>query len=377
MPPERCGGRDGQEGIVKPEIMRIARSQHQKVRIQGDRAIIDILRPMQYAYGSGHGIPFRIDVVPISLIIVAAVPENKDASMLIRFGFEIDIECTSCVPMLLALSTHSSLEGRLIGEDFVRLHGGSGETTYLDRFGNTITRIVAPVGALKLWSDCVIEFEGAEDVQAPSARQLPIPELPSDVLPHLMASRYCDSDNLTEQAWVLFAGNPEGWPRVQAITQFVNQHVTFGYQFGRANKTASQVFIEKTGVCRDFAHLAISLCRAMNIPARYASGYLGDIGVPYSGAGDFCAWFEVYLDGQWYTFDARYNRPRAGRILMVRGSDAADVAMITSFGNYDLKHFKVWTDAVDPTTSDSDIQDMLRVRPDSEPLVFPSSARLA
>lgn len=297
--------------------------------------------------------------------------------MLVRFGYEIDIECTSSVPMLLALSTHGDLEGRLIGEDFVRVPEGCAAEAYLDRFGNTITRILAPAAAIKLWSDCVIEFDGAEDVQAPSARQMPIPELPSGVLSHLMASRYCDSDNLTDQAWALFAGNPEGWPRVEAITHFVHKHVTFGYQFGRANKTASQVFIEKTGVCRDFAHLAISLCRAMNIPARYASGYLGDIGVPYSGAGDFCAWFEVYLDEKWYTFDARYNVPRAGRILMVRGSDAADVAMITSFGNYDLKYFKVWTDAVDPTKRVSDIHDMLRARPNGEPLVFPSSARLS
>ena len=297
--------------------------------------------------------------------------------MLIRFGYEIDIESAGPVPMLLALSTHRELEGRLIGQDFVRLSETCFQSTYLDRFGNRITRIEAPGGPLKLWSDCVVEFDGAPDIQMPSARQMTIPELPHDVLPHLMASRYCDSDNLIEQAWKLFAGNPEGWPRVQAITQFVNQHVTFGYQFGRANKTASQVFLEKTGVCRDFAHLAISLCRAMNIPARYASGYLGDIGVPYSGAGDFCAWFEVYLDGNWFTFDARYNVPRAGRILMVRGSDAADVAMITSFGDYALKYFRVWTYELERGTSDVDIHQMLLARPEGEPLVFPSSARVA
>lgn len=296
--------------------------------------------------------------------------------MLIRFGFEIDIQSTNSVPMLLALSTHRDLEGRLSGQDYVRVSDDCAQSTYLDRFGNRFTRIEAPGGAIKLWSDCVIDFTGGTDVQAPSARQMPIPELPNDVLPYLMASRYCDSDNLTEQAWALFADNPEGWPRVEAITQFVHNHVTFGYQFGRANKTASQVFLEKTGVCRDFAHLSISLCRAMNIPARYASGYLGDVGVPYSGAGDFCAWFEVYLDGQWYTFDARYNIPRAGRILMVRGTDAADVAMITSFGNYELTYFKVWTNELDSGTSDVEIQDMLLSRPDGEALVFPSSARV-
>lgn len=296
--------------------------------------------------------------------------------MLVRFGFEIDIISAAPVPMLLALTTHSKIEGRLIGEDFVRLPDGCRGSTYLDRFGNRITRIVAPNGPIRLWSDCVIEFEGSPDIQVPSARQLAIPDLPEEVLPFLMASRYCDSDNLTDQAWSLFANNPDGWLRVQAITQFVHEHVTFGYQFGRSNKTASQVFLEKTGVCRDFAHLAISLCRAMNIPARYASGYLGDIGVPYSGAGDFCAWFEVYLDGSWYTFDARYNIPRAGRILMVRGSDAADVAMITSFGQYQLNYFKVWTDEVAEEKSDGELLKMMQDRPKGEALVFPSSARV-
>lgn len=297
--------------------------------------------------------------------------------MLIRFGFEIDIESTAPVPMLLALSCHGSVVGRLVGTDDVRVPEGCPKTTYLDRFGNRITRIVAPVGPLKLWSDCVIEADDEPDVQAPMARQHPIGELPDAVLSYLVASRYCDSDNLTRDAWALFAHHPEGWSRVQAITDFVHQHVTFGYQFGRANKTASQVYLEKTGVCRDFAHLAVAFCRAMNIPARYASGYLGDIGVPYSGPGDFCAWFEVFLGGRWYTFDARYNTPRIGRILMVRGSDAADVAMITSFGDYRLKYFVVWTEELKRGLGDDDVVAMLESRPDVEPLVFPSSGRVA
>ena len=297
--------------------------------------------------------------------------------MLIRFGFEIDIECTAPVPMLLALSTHSELEGRLIGEDFVRAPRECEGSTYLDRFGNRITRIVAPNGSTKLWSDCVVDFDGHRDTQIPSATQHAISDLPNEVLSYLLASRYCDSDNLITDAWSLFGHTAEGWGRVQAITQFVHQHVTFGYQFGRANKTASDVFREKTGVCRDFAHLSIALCRAMNIPARYASGYLGDIGVPYSGAGDFCAWYEVYLGGRWYTFDARYNMPRAGRIVMVRGNDASDVAMITSFGSHQLKYFRVWTDQLEDGLDDAVILDRLQTRPGGEPLVFPSSARVA
>lgn len=297
--------------------------------------------------------------------------------MLIRFGFEIDIECPEPVPMLLALSTHTELQGRLIGMDFVRTPEASKAWSYVDRFGNRFTRILAPTGSTKLWSDCVVEIDGHPDPQSPSAEQHAIAELPNDVLTFLMASRYCDSDNLVKEAWALFGQTPEGWPRVQAITQFVHDHVTFGYQFGRANKTASDVFREKTGVCRDFAHLAIALCRAMNIPARYASGYLGDIGVPYSGPGDFCAWFEVYLGGRWYTFDARYNTPRIGRILMVRGSDAADVAMITSFGIHKLEYFRVWTDKLEDGLDDAAILEMLQTRPGGEPLVFPSSARIA
>ncbi|SNR24779.1 transglutaminase-like domain-containing protein [Puniceibacterium sediminis] len=297
--------------------------------------------------------------------------------MLIRFGFEIDIECSAPVPMLLALSTHSALDGRLIGNDVVRAPQQSDARSYIDRFGNRITRIVALPGSTRLWSDCVVDFDGQKDVQAPAAAQHAISELPDEVLSYLLPSRYCDSDNLTSQAWGMFGQTAKGWQRVEAIVAYVNNHVTFGYHYGRANKTASEVFHERTGVCRDFAHLSIAFCRAMNIPARYASGYLGDIGVPYSGPGDFCAWFEVYLDGRWYTFDARYNTPRAGRILMVRGADAADVAMITSFGSHNLKYFRVWTDQIEDGLSDTAIRDMLQTRPNGEPLVYPSSARVA
>ncbi len=297
--------------------------------------------------------------------------------MLIRSGFEIDVDCAVPVPMMLALSTHSALEGRMVGEDRVRLSSACAGQTYLDRFGNRITRIVAPTGQTRLWSDFVMEVDGAPDACAPEAAQHEVQDLPDEVLRFLVASRYCDSDNLIPQAWSLFGNGPGGWQRVQAITQFVHDHVTFGYQFGRANKTASEVFTERTGVCRDFAHLAIALCRAMNIPARYASGYLGDIGVPYAGPGDFCAWFEVYLGGRWYTFDARYNTPRAGRILMVRGADAADVAMITSFGGYALTLFKVWSEQLEDGLDDATIREMLRTRPASEALVYPATARTA
>tara|TARA_R110002124_G_scaffold100107_5_gene246601 strand:+ start:20785 stop:21684 length:900 start_codon:yes stop_codon:yes gene_type:complete len=299
--------------------------------------------------------------------------------MLIRIGYDIEIESAGPVPLLMALSVHSSFDGRLIGEDRVRAQpaGEMPVHEYIDQFGNRIARLTAPGGPLKLWSDCVVEIDGEADLQSPKAEQQDVQNLPDDVLRYLLPSRYCDSDNLVNAAWPLFSGYSTGWARVQAISQFVHDHVTFGYQFGRANKTASEVYREKTGVCRDFAHLTISFCRAMNIPARYASGYLGDIGVPYSGPGDFCAWLEVYLGGKWHTFDARYNVPRAGRVLMVRGTDAADVAMITSFGDYKLTYFRVWTDEIDALLSEPAILDMLKTRPVTEPLVFPTTAKVA
>jgi transglutaminase-like putative cysteine protease len=223
---------------------------------------------------------------------------------------------------------------------------------------------------LRLWSDIIVEVDGEPDPFNWNAQQHDVGDLPPETLQFLTASRYCDSDALAPVALELFGGTKPGWERVQAICNHVHNHLTFGYGFGRPAKTASDAQREKTGVCRDFAHLAIAFCRAMNIPARYASGYLGDIGVPYSGPGDFCAWFEAFLGGRWYTFDARYNTPRIGRVLMVRGCDAADGAMITSFGGYDLKAFRVWTDEVSGTLGDDQLSDLLASRPDGEALTL-------
>lgn len=297
--------------------------------------------------------------------------------MLIRIGFEIEIRCDGRVPMITALSTHQSNPGRLIGQDVVRTDPSVPTREYHDKFGNRMTRLAAPGGPLRLWSDCVMETPGHLDPVERSAHQHDIEELPDDVLQFLVPSRYCDSDNLMKFAWSQFGGAPLGWQRVQAVADYVHSEVTFGYKFGRSNKTASEVHLEKTGVCRDFAHLSIALCRALNIPARYVSGYLGDILVPYSGPGDFCAWFEVFLGGHWYTFDARYNVPRAGRIPMVRGADAADVAMITSFGSHSLTFFRVWADRLQDGLDDATLHRMLSTRPKAEPLVFPSSGRAA
>jgi transglutaminase-like putative cysteine protease len=283
--------------------------------------------------------------------------------MLIRIGFEIIVSCQAPVPMLMALSTHSEFPGPIIGSDRVKSSGFDTITEYLDGFGNRVSRTVAAPGFTTYWSDCVATVDGLPDQLPLEAAQHRIEDLPYQTLNFLTASRYCDSDKLVPFAWQQFGNVPEGWERVKAICNFVHGHVTFGYKFGRHDKTASNVWAEKTGVCRDFAHLGVSLCRAMNIPARYASGYLGDIGVPDAGFDDFCAWFEVYLGGKWHTVDARYNVPRIGRILMVRGLDAADVAMITSFGAYELVSFRVWSTELREGITNQEIDTLLQTLP--------------
>lgn len=290
--------------------------------------------------------------------------------MFIRIGYEIVIDSKSETTLILALSPHSSIDRRIIGSSAVRAEPDLPLENFIDTFGNRLTRLKAPAGRLTLWSDCSVEDGGQPDVFDWSARQHDVADLPPETLQFLTASRYCDSDELAPEAFRLFGDTPPGWARVQAICNHVHNHLTFGYGFGRSTKTAAEAQREKTGVCRDFAHLAIAFCRAMNIPARYASGYLGDIGVPEAGAPDFCAWFEAYLGGRWHTFDARYNTPRIGRVLMVRGRDAADTAIITSFGAYELKSFRVWTDEVPGTHSEAGLRQMLRSRPQSEALTL-------
>jgi transglutaminase-like putative cysteine protease len=206
---------------------------------------------------------------------------------------------------------------------------------------------VAPAGEIRITTDAMIQDSGLPDAVEPMAVQHPVQDLPSDTLVYLLGSRYCETDRLSEMAWSLFEQTPPGWARVQAISNFVNQHIAFGYQHARATKTALEVFHERTGVCRDFTHLAIAFCRCMNIPARYCTGYLGDIGVPPAAEPmDFSAWMEVFLGGHWHVVDPRNNVPRIGRVLIAQGRDAADVALSNAFGPAILKGFKVWTDEV-------------------------------
>jgi transglutaminase-like putative cysteine protease len=266
--------------------------------------------------------------------------------MHIRIGFEITLHCQEKTPLLLALSPHPEEGHRIVGSSFIFTDPETPLEGFIDEFGNWRNRLVAAPGALMLRSECIVEDNGLADEVDTNACQHPVETLPLATLPFLSASRYCESDALSEEAWRLFGNTPMGWPRIQAICDFVHRHLSFGYAAARPTKTALDAFREGRGVCRDFAHLAIAFCRAVNIPARYVSGYLGDIGVPPAGPGDFCAWFEVYLEGRWRTFDARYNVPRIGRVVMVRGRDAADVPMVTSFGNIDIAAFGVWCDEV-------------------------------
>lgn len=246
--------------------------------------------------------------------------------------------------MLLVLNVHPSQFPRLRGLEALRVEPHVPMWFYTDAFGNTCSRVLAPAGRFRLYNDAVVEDDGSPDEIDPSAVQYPVEQLPPDVLQFLMASRYCEVDLLKGAAWQHFSNAAPGWPRVQAICDWCHNNVTFGYQFADATKSAAGVYRERKGVCRDFTHLAITFCRCLNIPARYATGYLGDIGVPADPAPmDFSAWFEVYLGGRWWTMDARHNTPRIGRVLMARGRDAVDVALTTAFGVANLESFQVWT----------------------------------
>lgn len=267
--------------------------------------------------------------------------------MQIRLGYELIYDCPQPTPMLLSLSIHFSRVSDLVVPDHLITTPSIPISAYRDGFGNWCARIVAPKGEIRLSADAIINDTGRPDSVVPSALQHPVESLPEESLVFLLGSRYCETDRLSEAAWSLFGQTPPGWARVQAICDFVHNHITFGYQHARATKTALEVFAERQGVCRDYAHLAIAFCRCLNLPARYCTGYLGDIGVPVSADPmDFSAWFEVFLGGAWYTFDARNNIPRIGRVLIARGRDAADVPISHTFGPNTLKSFKIWTDEV-------------------------------
>jgi transglutaminase-like putative cysteine protease len=265
--------------------------------------------------------------------------------MRIRVGYEMIYDCPQPTPMVLTLNIHYSLVSHIIVPDHTVTSPPVPLTAYRDSFGNWCSRIVAPQGRIIISTDAVVDDSGLPDIIVPTAQQHRVQDLPDDTMLFLLGSRYCETDRLTDLAWQLFDKAPTGWGRVQAICDYVHNHIQFGYEHARSTKSAYDVWQEGRGVCRDYAHLAITFCRCMNIPARYCTGYLGDIGVPPPhGVMDFAGWFEAYLDGQWHTFDARNNIPRIGRVLIAHGRDAADVPLSNSFGPNVLAGFRVWVE---------------------------------
>ncbi len=271
--------------------------------------------------------------------------DNKEIKL--QVGYELDYEFPQPTPVVLMLNVHFSRVSDLAMPDGISLRPSVPLSGYRDGFGNWCSRFLAPAGRMVISSDFVIRDDGLPDPSAPEAKQVPVEELPEETLVFLLASRFCDSDRLLDLAWKLFGETEPGWARVQAVCDFVHQHLTFGYEHARVTKSASEAYEERCGVCRDFAHLAVAFCRALNIPARYCAGFISNVGMPEPHQlGDFAAWLEVYLDGEWHTFDPRNNVPRIGRVLLARGRDAADIAMTTTFGPHTLQFFRVWADEI-------------------------------
>ena len=265
--------------------------------------------------------------------------------MKFRTGFEIIYQFPQPTPVILVVNVHESRASDIIVRDRLVADPPLAINSYRDGFGNKCHRLLAPAGRLCLKAEGIVRGSAEPETRMPTLGQDAVENLPGEVLVFLLGSRYCETDLLSETAWQLFSGTEPGFARVQAICDFVHNHIRFDYQNARSTRSAAEAYREQSGVCRDFAHLAITLCRCMNIPARYCTGYLSDIGTPPPWAvGDFAAWFEVWIDGHWHMFDPRNNEPRIGRILMARGRDACDVAIATTFGPNILEKFTVWTD---------------------------------
>ena len=277
--------------------------------------------------------------------------------MLIQSEYDIQFQLPFATPMVALLHVHPSLEPHLTTPDRLEVEQttpGEGASSqqlevedYIDSFGNRCARFVAPRGNIRLSGRHVLRAPDASDWQGVGLGQTPVEQLPSETLQFLLASRYCPGDQFVGVSQDLFSSTAPGWERAAAIRDWVHSKVTFNYQAARPTKTAMDVFTERVGVCRDFQHLAVTMTRCMNIPARYVTGYLGDIRVPAGGPGDFSAWYQVWLDGRWLDMDARHNTPRFGRVLIATGRDAADVAITTSFGVANLTHFRVDSHEVD------------------------------
>ncbi len=273
--------------------------------------------------------------------------------MQIRFGYELTYAFPQATPMIMMLRVHPSRSRDLLQDDAVHTAPALPVQEYIDGFGNRCTRLTAPAGRLVISADGLIEDSGVPEACDPGAAEQDVASLPEQTLVYLLGSRYCETELLMQTAWQYFGSLQPGWARVQAICDFVHSHIQFGYRYARPTKTAWDVFREQQGVCRDYAHLAITFCRCLNIPARYCTGYLGDIGVPPAADPmDFAGWFEAFIGGRWHTFDPRNNQRRIGRILIGHGRDAGDVAISTTFGANFLEGFRVWTDEARPAAGE-------------------------
>ncbi len=264
----------------------------------------------------------------------------------IRVGYEMIYEFPQPTPMIMVMGVHFTRASDVIVPDYLTVTPSVPIMPYRDGFGNWCSRIVAPEGRVRLFADGTVRDSGQPDISVPSAIQHRVEDLPAETIVYLLGSRYCETDRLSDIAWKLFENTTPGYARVQAICDFVHNHIKFGYEHARATKTAHEVYQEGQGVCRDYAHLAVTFCRCMNIPARYCTGYLSDIGTPKPWVGDFAGWFEAYIGGHWHMFDPRNNVPRIGRVLIAQGRDASDVPITQTFGPNTLVSFKVWTDEV-------------------------------
>jgi transglutaminase-like putative cysteine protease len=266
--------------------------------------------------------------------------------MIIEVGYDLVYDVPEPTHFLLMLYVHPDANAKVLTPDEITTDPSVPVRDFIDQFGNRCARIMAPQGRIRLTNRLKIEVPDEPEMTNPDAEQHPVDELPDDVLQFLLGSRYCEVQELSEFAWETFGNGLTGWKLVDQISNWVHENVRYDSEYARPDKTAMDVWKDRTGVCRDYTHLAITLCRCLNIPARYATGYLGDFGVPYAPPMDFSAFFEAYVGGKWYPFDSRNNQARIGRVLMGRGRDAVDVALTTSFGPHELVHFEVITDEV-------------------------------
>ncbi len=272
--------------------------------------------------------------------------------MLVRVGCRFAYEAPESTPSLWQVRPRPDGDHRIVGE---RWDPAAPAQTYVDNYGNVCDRLSLPAGRSVLRYDATVEVSSSFDDADKAGSRAAIEDLPNEAFVYLLSSRFCWPDVLHDPAWELFGSVEPGWSRVQAVCDWVHDHIRYEVGSSTALTTAHDAWQARAGVCRDLTQLGITLCRALNVPARYVAGYLPDIAVnPPDLAMDFCSWFEAWLDGRWWTFDPRNNEPRIGRVVIARGRDAIDAAMVTTWGAAELRAMEVWADeAGDPYPVDA------------------------